>query len=76
MNIQRDIFGGRKGEYELPANIQIGKCHSCQADVAWIKTKNDRWTPLSLATVETRDGIKYALTHFSDCPEAKEWSKT
>ena len=73
--IQRDLFGARVGEYELPANAQIGTCHSCNASVAWVRTKNDKWTPLSLATVEERDGVRYALTHFSDCPEAKEWSR-
>jgi hypothetical protein len=73
--LQRDLFGGRTGEYPIPDDAQLGTCHSCQAPVAWVRTKNDRWTPLSLATVETRDGQRYALTHFSDCPDGKKWSK-
>jgi hypothetical protein len=28
-----------------------------------------------MPTIEERDGIKYALPHFVDCPDAKDWSK-
>jgi len=49
--IQRDLFGGRKGEYPI-AGAEYDTCHSCLAAIAWIVTAN-----------------------FSDCPDAKEWSK-
>lgn len=75
MQVQRDLFGGRVGEYAIPPHAQIGTCHSCQAEVAWIRTQHDQWMPLSLATAETRDGMRYALPHFADCPEAQQWSK-
>lgn len=64
----------RKGEYELPADARIDACKSCQAQIVWTYRPNGRAMPLSLATVQTRGGKKYCLTHFSDCPESKEWS--
>lgn len=75
MTEQRDLFGARRGEYELPPNATPVKCQSCGAGMVWIKTAAGRAMPLSVATVETRDGIKYALAHFADCPQAKKWSK-
>lgn len=74
-NDQRDLFGARRGEYEVPEHATPTTCRSCGAAMVWIKTANGRAMPLSLATVETRDGVRYALAHFADCPEAKEWSK-
>lgn len=71
----RDLFGARKGEYELPAHAQLGTCHSCGAPVAWIQTKKRRFMPLSIATIEERDGVRYALSHFIDCPDATKWSR-
>ncbi len=73
--VQRDLFGARQGEYELPPHAQLGTCHSCNAPVAWIQTANKRFMPLSIATIEERDGVKYALSHFADCPDSKKWSK-
>jgi len=72
---QRDLFGARRGEYEVPIDARIVECQSCGAKMTWIKTPAGRAMPLSLATIETRDGTRYALSHFADCPEAKEWSK-
>ena len=72
---QRDIFGGRHGEYELPEGAYITRCASCGAGMAFVKTPNGKAMPLSLATVEARDDVKYALPHWIDCPQAKQWSK-
>jgi hypothetical protein len=71
---QRDIFGGRAHEYELPLDAWTGKCRSCGAAMAFIRTERGKVMPLSLATVEERDGKRYCLSHFADCPDAKEWS--
>ena len=71
----RDIFGGRHGEYELPEDAYVTRCASCGAGMAFVKTANGKAMPLSLATVETRDNVKYALPHWTDCPQAKQWSK-
>lgn len=72
---ERDLFGARPNEYELPATPYLSRCGSCGAPMAWTKTKNGKAMPLSLLTVEERGGVKYALPHFADCPQAKEWSK-
>lgn len=71
----RDLFGARKSEYELPPNATPVPCQSCGMPMVWIKTAKGKAMPLSVATIEERDGIKYALSHFSDCEHAKEWSK-
>lgn len=65
----------RIGEYLLPAAGKIEHCRSCGAQIVWTRTPNSRAIPLSLATIQTREGKKYALSHFSDCPHAKDWSK-
>jgi hypothetical protein len=70
----RDMFGARPGEYPLPANAFPAKCASCGMAIVFCRTAAGKQIPLSLATVEEREGIKYAVTHFADCPQAKEWS--
>lgn len=70
----RDLFGARPHEYALPPNAAVSRCGSCGAAMAWVKTPNGKAMPLSLATIEERDGVRYALPHFVDCPQAKEWS--
>lgn len=71
---QRDLFGGRPNEYEVPDRAQHGECRSCHAAIIWTRTAAGKAMPLSVATIETRDGVRYALPHFVDCPEAKDWS--
>ena len=70
-----EVSGPRKGEYLLPEGARIAQCASCGAQIVWAKTAADKPIPLSLATVQTRDGKKWLLSHFSDCPESKGWSK-
>lgn len=65
----------RRGEYELPVDTRIETCKSCGAQIVWTYRPNGRAMPLSLATVQTRGGKKYCLTHFADCPDSKEWSQ-
>ena len=43
--------------------------------MVFVRTAGGKMMPLSLATVEERDSIKYALPHWIDCKDAKEWSK-
>lgn len=73
--MERDMFGARKGEYQLPPNAIPVSCQSCGAGMVWIKTAKGKALPLSVATIEERDGEKFALAHFVDCKDAKEWSK-
>jgi hypothetical protein len=72
--VDRDMFGARRGEYEIPDYAKVVLCVSCSAAIIFVKTPNDRSIPISLATVEMREGKKYGLTHFADCPDAAEWS--
>lgn len=73
---QLDLFtGGRAGEYAVPPDARPAQCRSCSAAIVWARTEGGKAIPLSLATVEWREGVRYALTHFADCPHAKEWSK-
>jgi hypothetical protein len=65
----------RKGEQLIPAGARHGQCRSCQADIIWISTANGRPMPLSTATIEERDGQRWALSHFSDCPHSKGWKR-
>jgi hypothetical protein len=73
---ERDLFGARQSEYEVPANANRVACASCGAAMIWIRTAHGRAMPLSVATIETRDGQQFALPHFADCPSADEWRST
>lgn len=72
--MERDLFGARKGEYAVPQGATPVRCRSCGAGMIWVKTAAGRAMPLSVATIEERDGSRFALAHFSDCPESKVWS--
>lgn len=64
----------RRGEYEIADGANVLRCRSCDAEIVFAFTAAGRAIPLSLATVQTRHGKRYALTHFSDCPHSEEWS--
>lgn len=66
---------GRAGEYLLPAHAEVATCRSCGRAIVWATTGAGKAIPLSLATVVERGGQKYALSHFADCPDAKDWSR-
>jgi hypothetical protein len=63
----------RVGEYQLPAHARNTYCKSCGCPIVWAKTGAGRAIPLSLRTVAHRDGERYALTHYADCPQSREW---
>jgi len=65
----------RRGEVEVPAGAPGGTCRSCGADILWITTARGAQMPLSVATLEERDGQRFALSHFADCPQGKGWRK-
>ena len=60
--MERDMFGARKGEYEMPIRSELGQCKSCGAGIVWIETERGKAMPLSIATIEERDGFKFALS--------------
>lgn len=64
----------RLHEYPMPQAKQTA-CRSCKALVVWTTTNTGANVPLSVASILERDGIKYAVSHFVDCPQAKGWSK-
>lgn len=77
MEQQLDLFTNqRAGEYLVPEQAQPAQCASCGAWMVWTRTTAGKAIPLSLATAEMRDGQRYALTHFADCPESRQWRKT
>lgn len=67
--------GPRRGELPIPAGGKLDHCKSCKAAIVWTHTEAGRATPLSLATAQTRDGTTYLLPHWTDCPDAKQWSR-
>ena len=74
--IEQAAPAGRSHEYELPASAKIEHCKSCDAQIVWTRTPTGRAVPLALSTVQTRDGKRYAVSHFRDCPNAKEWGRS
>lgn len=65
----------RPNEYALPADATPTTCRSCGAGMVFIRTPNGKALPLSVATIQERDGVRYALPHFADCKDSKLWSK-
>jgi hypothetical protein len=67
----------RPGEYRVPDPAQLVQCHSCHAPIYWVRTsKNGKPIPLSAATVRTDAfGVRWAITHFADCPSASQHHK-
>ena len=65
----------RRGEYLIPAAADLATCRSCGAAIVWVRTAAGRPMPLSVATTQERAGQRWALSHFSDCEQAKGWSK-
>jgi hypothetical protein len=65
----------RPGEYVIPAGAQPGTCKSCGASIVWAKTPQDRFIPLALGTARDVGGVRYATTHYADCPHGREWKR-
>ena len=66
----------RPGEYRVPGGAQIERCRSCQAKIVWTLTSKNKPIPLSMATVRTdAQGVRWALSHFADCPQAAQHRK-
>jgi hypothetical protein len=65
----------RPGEYIIPDGSEPTVCRSCGAPIVWITTPTGRAMPLSLRTVRSIDGVRYATTHFADCPHGRAWRR-
>jgi len=66
----------RLGEYEVPNDAEPDCCHSCSAPILWIRTLNNKFMPISVATLEQDlGGRRFGLSHFTDCPNAKQHRK-
>jgi hypothetical protein len=48
----------------------VQRCRSCGALVWWGTTKAGKSNPFDVV-----DGARTAVTHFSTCPQARQWSK-
>lgn len=70
------ILSPRGREFPVPAGVTESVCKSCQAAIIWT-TNPDTGSnvPLSVATIEERDGECWALSHYTDCPQASAWGK-
>jgi hypothetical protein len=55
---------------QIDAAARIQHCRSCGALVWWGKTAAGKPCPFDVV-----DGARTAVTHFSTCPQAKDWSK-
>lgn len=61
------------GYYPLPADARRTVCRSCGAPIAFVTTISGAQMPLNLGTVEQRDGVTMAQTHYATCPQAAAW---
>jgi hypothetical protein len=54
----------------IDANAPKTFCRSCGAIVWWGRTAAGKRCPFDVV-----DGARTAITHFSTCPEAKQWTR-
>lgn len=57
------------------ADADRGECSKCRAPIIWRVMPSGAKMPLSTATKETRDGVDYYESHFSDCPAADSFRR-
>lgn len=63
----------RKGEYRVPKGARPALCSSCGAPIIWTTTGQNKPIPLSIATIRVDEqNERWALSHFSDCPNARQ----
>ena len=55
---------------EIDAKARIEHCRSCGAPVWWGRTAKGKACPL-----DVQSGERTAVSHFSTCPQAKDWTK-
>lgn len=59
----------------------ITKCRSCNADIVWMWTANDKKMPVNADSIADTDDhlTEYDrlrhMTHYATCPQAKSWTK-
>jgi hypothetical protein len=63
----------RRVDFPLTGEPDAGTCAKCGAAMYWIVTAKGRKLPLSVASKQTRDGVDYYESHFSDCPAADQF---
>lgn len=70
--MQNSSRTSRRGEYRVSPTGQIRHCASCNAEIIWTTTVNQKRIPLSVATIRVDEqGQRFALSHFADYPNAK-----
>lgn len=62
------------GEYAVPESPRIESCRSCNAPIVWTQSPHGHALPLSIRRARLVHGQWYAPSHFSDCPDATQWS--
>jgi hypothetical protein len=55
---------------EIVADAPIQRCRSCGALTWWGLTAKGRQCPFDVV-----DGARTAISHFSTCPDAKNWKR-
>jgi len=63
----------------VPRRSSTGKCRACLRPLIFLKTVKGNWMPCNAETVKEGEEIflpaKGHISHFSDCPKAKEFRK-
>jgi hypothetical protein len=65
-----------KNRWPIPRGVTVHQpCRSCGAAMIWTETSNGKRMPLSVASAIAVAGEQWALPHFVDCKDAKDWRK-
>ena len=56
-----------------------GRCRACFREIVFLKTVKGKWMPVNAETAQPEETIyskeKGHISHFVDCPKAKEFKK-
>lgn len=65
----------RTYEIEIQTNPPAMPCKLCGAMIIFQIMPSGRRMPIAVRTIEERDGKRYGLPHFGDCPPYQEQQK-
>jgi hypothetical protein len=72
MNAGESVLVTIRGTFSVLWTVTgSGTCRSCQAPVLWCRTTSGNLSPVD---VPRRAGIE-TVSHFSTCPNAKQWRR-
>lgn len=67
----------KRQDFEVPEGSILETCSKCGAGMYRVRhPRTGNVMPLAASTIEVREGKRFAVSHFADCPHAPSFRKT